>query len=232
MADAPLHSGHRERVKEKYLRDGLDGFDDHQLLELLLFYAVPRKDTNELAHRLMNSFGSLSAVFDAPIDLLTECGLSKNAAVLIKLLPDTASRYLRDKHRDPTKTINASNAGERILPFFVATNEEKVLLLLMDAKGKEMFCGIINEGSISASEVNNRKVVQLAVKYNAEYAIIAHNHPSGFAVPSDTDIQITKAIRDTLCSIGVKLIDHFIIADMEYYSMLRDKELKEIFKDK
>ena len=93
-----LHDGHRKRVKERFISEGLDKFQDHQILELLLFYAVPRKDTNELAHTLLNKFRSLSGVMDAPIEVLQENGLSENAAVLIKLIPSVCSAYLKDTY--------------------------------------------------------------------------------------------------------------------------------------
>lgn len=225
-----LHDGHRDRVRERFLLEGLDKFRDHQALELLLFYAIPRKDTNDTSHILLNRFGSLSGVLDAPIDALVDAGLSKNAAVLLKMMPEFCSRYYKDKYQqNGSNTINSDNIGEAILQYFIGADEEQVLLVLLDPKGKRLFCDIISKGSISASEVNIKKILQYAVKYKASGAVIAHNHPSGIALPSKTDISVTISLRDSLSAIGVTLLDHIIVADMEFTCMSELEEFEEIF---
>lgn len=230
MSDnAKLHSGHRDRVREKYLTDGFETFHDHQILEMLLFYAVPRRDTNELAHRLLNQFGSISSVFDAPLEVLMDCGLSKNAAVYLKMLADISGIYVRDKFHNDHKVINDDNIGERILPFFLSADNEQVLLLLLDAKGKELFSGIISKGSVSASEIYTRKIIRLAVKYHACGAVIAHNHPSGIPLPSKSDISATIMLKKALSAVGMRLLDHLIVADNEFLSLASLDEYMRIF---
>lgn len=224
-----LHEGHRQRVKEKFLSNGLDNFNDHQVLEMLLFYAVPRRDTNELAHKLINKFGSFSAVLDAPTNVLIDCGLSQNAAVLLKLIPPISSLYINDKFSNEHKIITDDNIGDRIIPNFISAEEEQVLLLLLDAKGKELYCGIISKGSVNASEIYTRKIIQLAVKYNASGAILAHNHPSGIPLPSKNDIKATITLKKALLSINVRLMDHLIVADNEYLSLASLQEYYYIF---
>ena len=224
-----LHEGHRQRVKEKFLLNGLDNFNDHQVLEMLLFYAVPRRDTNELAHKLINKFGSFSAVLDAPTNVLIDCGLSQNAAVLLKLIPPISSLYINDKFSNEHKIITDDNIGDRIIPNFISAEDEQVLLLLLDAKGKELYCGIISKGSVNASEIYTRKIIQLAVKYNASGAILAHNHPSGVAIPSIADINTTKEIYDALNHINVLLADHIIIADGDGVSIAQSQLGEGIF---
>lgn len=223
------HSGHRNRLRKKFLTNGLDGFEDHEALELLLFYAIPRKDTNPIAHRLLDDFGSVSAVLDAPIDRLVNSGLSKNAAIYIKLLPEISRIYLDDKHNNNRKIINEDNLGDIILPKFIGRDYESVVLLLLDAKYKEVFCGVISKGSVNACEIYIRKIIELAVLYNAKFSVLAHNHPSGIALPSSKDLETTKQVSQALNLIEVSLIDHIIVADNDYVSLAQSGLGKELF---
>ncbi len=229
-AEKGLHDGHRNRVRERFLEEGLEKFRDHQALELLLFYAVPRKDTNELAHKLLNRFGNLSQVLDAPVDSLESSGLSHSAAVLLKLVPELCGRYYQEKYdsNDPVD-VSDDSLGRIIIPYFISAQEERVLLMLLDSRGGRLYCDIISKGSISASDVNVRKILQLAVKYNARAAVIAHNHPSGIALPSGSDIKITKMIKQSLAAVGVVLMDHIIVAGKGYSSMAELDECCDIF---
>lgn len=223
-----IHNGHRNRMREKFLEEGADAFRDHELLEIILYYCVPRRDTNPLAHKLINTFGSFSAVLEAPVELLMECGLSRNAAVLIKLLPEVSRVYLDDKV-GKNKIVTDENIGDKILAKFVGRINEAVLLMLLDSKGKELYCGIISKGSVNSSEIYIRKLVELAVKYNASTAVLAHNHPSGIALPSSKDIVTTKGVLQALRLVGVRLIDHIIVADNDYVSMAQSEAFCDIF---
>lgn len=229
--DKNLHSGHRERMKDKFLNNHLDAFEQHEALELLLYYAIPRKDTNPIAHKLLNDFGSLSAVFDASVDTLTDSGISKNAAVLLKLIPQISRLYLDDKHNNERKIIDLDAAGEILLNKFIGRDYEAVVLLLMDAKLKEVFCGVISKGSISACDLYVRKIIENALLYNASYAIIAHNHPSGIALPSNNDLTATRQIAQALRLIGVSLLDHIVVADNDYVSIACSGIMKDVFKE-
>lgn len=223
-----IHNGHRSRMKEKFLEEGADAFSNHELLEIVLYYCVPRKDTNPLAHKLINTFGSFSAVLDAPVELLMECGLSRNAAVLIKLLPEVSRVYLDDKSGQH-KIVTDENIGDRILAKFVGRINEAVLLMLLDSKGKELYCGIVSKGSVNSSEIYIRRLVGLAVKYNASTAVLAHNHPSGIALPSSKDIATTKGVLQALRLVGVHLVDHIIVADDDYVSLAQSEAFCNIF---
>lgn len=216
--DKQIHTGHRQRMRAKFKQSGLDGFEVHESLELLLYYAVPRKDTNPIAHRLLDSFGSLSAVFDAPVDALKECGLSENAALLLKLVPQMSRLYLDDKF-DSSKAVDVENIGARLLNKFVGRDYEAVVLTLLDAKRKEVFCGVISKGSVNSCDLYIRKIIENAMIYNASFAILAHNHPSGFALPSMADIETTKTVFSALSLVGVRLLDHIVVADDDYVSM-------------
>lgn len=218
------HSGHRERLRRRFIDNGLDGFEEHQALELYLFYAIPRRDTNPLAHRLLERYRNIGGVCDAPIDELErDFGLSKSAATLLKLLPEMSRLYNESKLSD-TNFIDPETVGEMIARRFIGRTSEAVALLLGSAKGKILYFDIVAKGSVSSSDFPLRRIVDLAIRHNARTAYIAHNHPSGSLLPSRADIDVTKLLDSTLSSVGVHLLDHFIVADNEYAS-LREYDL-------
>ena len=213
------HSGHRERLRRRFIDNGLDGFEEHQALELYLFYAIPRRDTNPLAHRLLERYRNIGGVCDAPIDELErDFGLSESAATLLKLLPEMSRLYNESKLSD-TNFIDPETVGEMIARRFIGRTSEAVALLLGSAKGKILYFDIVAKGSVSSSDFPLRRIVDLAIRHNARTAYIAHNHPSGSLLPSRADIDITKLLDSTLSSVGVHLLDHFIVADNEYASL-------------
>lgn len=222
-----LHDGHRDRLRQKYLKDGIYSLNDHEILELMLFYAIPRRDTNETAHRLINACGSLSAVFDAPIDQLTDNGMPENAAVMLKFIQDFYKVYIEDKYYNNSKTYGTEVLINKLINSFLGLNEERVVLGLFDASGKELFFGMISKGSFHSSELNARRVTELALKYKAQSAIIAHNHPSGVTYPSATDISTTVSLSNALKAIGVKLKDHYIVSSTSILSFSSDPSLSE-----
>ena len=213
------HSGHRQRLRRRFIENGLDGFEAHQALELYLFYAVPRRDTNPLAHRLLERYQTISGVCDAPIDeLQRDFGLSESAAAMLKLLPEMSRLYNESKLSNDN-LIDPETVGELMTRRFIGRTSEAVALLLGNAKGKILYLDIVSKGSISSSDFPIRSIVDLAIRHNARTAYIAHNHPSGSLLPSRADLDATKQISSTLKSIGVHPIDHFIVADNEYVSL-------------
>ncbi len=220
-----LHDGHRARVKRRFLEHGADVFDDHQLLELLLYYSVPQGDTNPLAHRLINEFGSLSAVLDASVeDLLKVPGVGQHTAILLHLITPLTRRYLLSRTNLDAIITSTQEAGAYLLPFFHGMRNECVYMLCMDAKGKLLSCCFLGEGSLNSASVDNRKVVEAALTHRASAVILAHNHTSGIAVPSQDDIRSTLLLRELLRGIQVELIDHIVLADDDFTSM-RDSGL-------
>lgn len=214
------HSGHRARMREKYLKSGLDVFAPHEILELMLYYAIPYKNTNDIAKNLISRFGSLDGVLDAPVDSLVEAGLTENQAIYLKLFPDITRIYYRAKYDSDDGPIDFDNLPDYISRRFIGlTSQERVLLILLDVKGKEVFSGFINEGNFEATRLSVRSIVRLAMNYGAVTAILAHNHPSGVALPSKDDINTTLYLRDALSLVDVNLIDHFIVANEECISM-------------
>ena len=214
-----VHEGHRERMRNKYVNKGIEVFEQHEILEMLLFYAIPRKNTNDIAHRLLEACGSLSAVFDAPIDILMQQGLSYNAAVLLHMIPDLSRAYQSDKFDNEEKIITDENIGKKMVHLFAGKNAECVYAFFLDAKGKEKYSGIISKGDASSAPLFSKDIVSIAARCKAVTVIIAHNHPSGVAFPSRADLEATADIADALDTIGIHLADHIIVADRDYISL-------------
>lgn len=224
-----LHEGHRKRLKEKFEKFGLDHFDEHEVLELLLFWAIPRKDTNKIAHMLINKFGSISSVLDAPINLLIEVDdIGKSCALFLKLIPQVARVYEESKYFNNKKVPSLEECYTKLVLKFIGRTTEVVAIMLFDSKGKIVFDGIINHGSVNAVEVYSRRIIELVSAYSATSMILAHNHPSGIALPSAADIKSTDELSKTLKSMRVTIIDHIIVADGDYVSM-KDCKMGEAF---
>ena len=214
------NEGHRQRLRDKFTNNGLDSFHDHEILELLLFYAIPRRNTNGIAHELIKTFGSLSDVLDAPVEKLKAVdGIGDNAATLLKLIPQLARRYSMSKGSFDNILDTTQRSGDYILPFFLSQRDEVVLLVCLDSKNKVLNAQIIHRGSVNSTDISLRKILETAFTYNATKVILAHNHPSGIALPSTEDINTTKYIRDALKILSIKLVDHIIVADGDFVSM-------------
>ena len=214
------HSGHRARMKKKLKEQGLDVFEPHEVLEILLYYAIPQKNTNDIAKNLIDRFGSISAVFDAPLEVLMRAGLTEHQALYLKMIPDVTRLYLVDKYHNPSKVLSYANMAEYIIDKFVGFEEkEHVLLILMDTKGKEVYSGMIAHGDFVSANISIREIVTLALNYGASMAIIAHSHPSGNALPSKEDVMTTIQLKEALALVNVDLLDHFIVADHDCVSL-------------
>ena len=207
------HDGHRARMREKYLKGGIDVFAPHEILELLLYYVIPYKNTNNIAKELITRFGTLANVFDSPVDSLKEAGLTENQAVYLKLFSDVTRMYYRSKYDSDSGPIDIDRLPDYILRHYIGTDSrERVLLILLDAKGKEVYCGFIAEGNFETTVFSARSIIRLAINYGAVSAIIAHNHPSGVALPSREDVVMTYNLCRILATVDVNLLDHFIVA--------------------
>lgn len=214
-----VHKGHRERMKRRFIDKGMDSFEQHEALEMYLYYAIPRKDTNPLAHRLLERYLTIGAVCDAPIDELEhDFGLSESAAVLLKLLPDMARLYSESKLTDEY-SIDLDSIGDIMKTKFIGRTTEVVALLLGDAQGKMIFFDVIAKGSLTSSDMPIRRICDLALRHNARTAFVAHNHPSGSSLPSQQDLKATEVLYKTLRNLGISLMDHFIVTSYECLSM-------------
>lgn len=215
-----MAEGHRERLKQRFLREGLDGFEPHNILELALFFVIPRRDTNRIAHELIKTFGSLSAVLDAPAhELINVSGIGENAALFLKLFPSLFRMYEQDKKRKRECIDNTEEAGRRILSQFVGRTNETVYAVYMDNKREVLYSGVLFEGNVNSAQISTRKLAETAMRFNASSVILAHNHPGGIALPSREDIGTTHKIASVLQGIGIELIDHLIVADDDFVSM-------------
>ena len=215
-----LHDGHRKRLKEQFLAHG-EAFHDHQLLELLLCYAIPQGDVNELSHVLLEKYGSLAGVLDAlPQSLQQVPGVGEHTAVLLKLIPKLSGRYQEGRASLGTILDTTQAAMDFLSPYFRSGGRnEMVYLVCMDAKYKVLGCHKLGEGSVNAADITPRKVVEMALSNNATTVLLAHNHISGLALPSEADLITTRRLWTVLYSVGVVLEDHLIFADDDMVSL-------------
>lgn len=217
-----IHTGHRERLRKRFLKYGLESFSDTEALELLLFYALPRRDTNALAHTLLNNFGGFKAVMEAELSQLAAVqGVGESAAALIKLTADLSRRYMSAQRPENLPVKSSVDAGELLLPVFAYETDEVVYALMLNGKSAVSYRQEIARGMPDKVAFSVRSVVDAALKHKAVKVIIAHNHPGGNALPSETDIKSTRQLKAALHTIGVELVDHIIVCDDDFVS-LRD----------
>jgi DNA repair protein RadC len=216
-----IHEGHRQRLKDRFRQEGLDGFNEVNALEMLLFYCVPRSDTNPLAHRLIERFGSFSGVLDASIEELEAVeGVGHNISTFLTFIPQ-ADRYYNDNKNKNLKILTSvAQCGEYLRPKFINRKNEMVYMVCLDAKFKVLSCKQLGEGSVNSAGVPIRRIVDVALKMNASSVILAHNHPGGVAFPSSDDIQTTIRVSQALAGVDVVLTDHLIFADGDYTSIV------------
>ncbi len=206
-------------MKAQFRQYGAERFESHQLLELLLFYAVPQKDTNPLAHRLLKEFGSLNNVFNASFDDLCRIdGISEHTATLLMLCGQLLPRcYSEKQERGPLTTQTA--LVEFLRPHFINQPKEKLVLLCLNNRKEPLDCSVVSQGSLTATEASVREVVERVIRTKATAIVLAHNHPAGHPVPSVDDINFTKSLGHTLRQIDVALVDHLIFSGKEYLSI-------------
>ena len=215
-----IHDGHRQRMKERFFHEGLDHFSQFEALELLLYYAIPRKDTNPIAHALIERFGSLEQVLDAPVEELEKVpGITRNVAVLMKLVTEMGRLYLIKRMKNIKVLRTIKECGEYLKPYFFGRVNETVYLLCLDAKCKVLACREVGEGSVNSANVPIRRIVEIALAVNATAVILAHNHPSGVAIPSEEDIATTRRVAAALSTVDVRLVDHIVVADEDFVSI-------------
>ena len=214
-----VHDGHRDRLKERYNEYGLDNFNDLNVLELLLFYAIPRRDTNALAHALLDHFGSLDAIFEASHRQLQEVtGIGSHAATLLTLVPEISKRCAVSRTRDITVFNNADAVGRYLIPRLGPEKAEKALMLNLNPQKQLISCMELGAGVVDNVNLNIRLIVETALKARASSVVLAHNHPSGNPAPSRDDELITRRVRDALQLVEITLDDHVIIAGQAWFS--------------
>ena len=215
-----IHDGHREKMRRRFRETGLQGFADHEALELLLYYAIPRRDTNPIAHALMDRYETLTAVLNAPVEDLQKVeGIGESAAILLNLTAELNRKARMSDAARETPITSAEQAGAYLMERLAGESREAIYLLCLDRKGKLLSCKHLADGDVSSANLNIRRVVELALLTSASAVVLAHNHPSGVALPSEEDQIATQQVREALATIGVVMVDHIIVADNDFVSM-------------
>lgn len=215
-----LHEGHRQRMKARFMENGLSGFSEHEIMELLLYYCLPKSDINGLAHTLVERFGSVLQVLEAPVGELEKIsGVGPAVITYLSLLRQT-HRYLNiSRGKEKERLLTIEEYGEYLLDYFFGSSNETVYLLCLDAKGMVIHCHLICEGSVTSANLPFRKVIDTAIRSNAATVVLAHNHPGGLALPSPEDVAVTNRLARALHMADVTLVDHIVVAGDDYISM-------------
>lgn len=224
-----LHSGHRKRMRERYRKNGLEGFEQHEFVELLLYHALPRVNTNKIAHELVNKFKTFANIIEADEEALKEVpGVSDNAAVYFKILADAVKLYNLDKVLETGEVRSKAYYENYLVQYYKAESSEKVLLLTLNAKMGIISEDIIYEGNANSANVDMHKMMKIALVNNASGVILAHNHPDGMPYPTPDDLETTKRVLNLFNEVRVHFIDHYIVAGNQI-SSVRDKLVKNYF---
>lgn len=219
MLSENLHMGHRERVKTRFVDEGLDAFRDHEILELLLYYCIPQRDTNDLAHRILNEFGDLARLFESDArDVARRCGIGMNTATLLAMMGPLSRRYMRQRWGEKPVLGSSARAGEFAVTLFAGRPYEAFFVICLDAQNKVNYAALVHEGTINEAPVYPRLIVEAALRHHANSVILAHNHPGGSLKPSSSDLDVTRKIRNALTAIGISVVDHIIVAGESYTS--------------
>lgn len=225
MSEKAVHAGHRARMRERFMKEGLSGFSEHEVLELLLMFAIPQRDVNPLAHRLIDRFGSLSAVLESsPAELTRVDGVGENAAALLSLMPQLMGYYQHSAMGRKPVITNLAEARKYAGALFFGLHEERVYMICVDQSGRVLHPALMHRGTIDQVQIYPREVVETALRYHAHAVLLAHNHPSGMAEPSQDDYDSTRAVIGALNVIGVRVIDHLIFTGNSVYSMTQNSQ--------
>ncbi len=224
-----IHDGHREKLRKNFIEVGLEGKSDHQILEILLTYALPRIDVNPLAHELIDKFGSLAGVLDADIAQLTKVKyVSENVAVLLKLVPQISAKYYQSKHGKRVYLNTVDAIKDYMIPQLANEKTEVFYVLCLDAHLNLIRAIKHSAGSPSKTSIDIRSLANQVLNTDTERIVLVHNHLSNSAEPSASDIDATMKIRDALEKLNVSVLDHIIIAGNQYFSFFANmKTLQE-----
>ncbi|MBE6639852.1 MAG: DNA repair protein RadC [Ruminococcaceae bacterium] len=216
------HAGHRARMKQRFLQEGFQNFQDHEILEFLLFYSIARQNTNELGHMLLDRFGSFHRAFDAPLsELLKLDGIGEHSAILLKIIPEICRRYRISKLENTTNMQSLDTAGEFLIEHYMPLQYEQVSMILLDNRQNMISFETIHNGSVNSSDINIRRIVEIAFTKGAASLILAHNHPNGKLIPSDADITTTKFLKNAFAAIDLKLREHILVAEGKFLPLVR-----------
>ena len=215
-----VHAGHRQRMRQKFIASDGENFCNHELLETLLFYSVPRSNTNELAHRLLSYFGSLERVFEASCDELTMVeGIGESSALLIRNVAQIMRRIHLERRNLKDSLLTPQALGDFFYPLLYGLEREEVYLLLLDNSAKAIDCVRVGVGEVNFSEFDYMGIARLAMVKNASSVVIGHNHPHGSCMPSPADIQANESATRLLSKINIRVDNHIIVGEDGFCSL-------------
>lgn len=224
------HEKHRERMRSLFLQSGLDGFSDHNVLELLLFYTIPKRDTNITAHALIDTFGSLQGVLDAPVEELVKVkGVGMYTATFLSLMPQLAKKYSAGKLPDSIFLSEPEAVRSYVRSLFIGETAECAYLLSFGANGQRLGCTKVSLGTATQLQLDRRSLLEAAFRTNAVQVVLTHNHPEGVAVPSSEDVRCTREIANLFAGVDIRLADHIIVAGEDCFSMASHARFKALF---
>ena len=217
-------------MRDAYLAHGFDGEPSHRLLELLLFFGIPYRDTNEIAHRLINHFGSFSGVLSASAEQLARIkGMTQNAAILLTMILPLYRRYEDDLLNGRPKIESTEALVRFIRPRFLGVQKELLFLLCFDDNSRLIAARKLSEGDLNTTTMDYRAMTAVALETNATHVVLVHNHPGGVAAPSASDVAVTRNARLILAALKVTLDDHIILAQDNYFSMTASPRFSGVF---
>ena len=220
-----LEKGHRERLRKRYIKSGLEGFNDYEVLELLLTYSIARKDVKPIAKELIEKFGTIDEIAKSDVKSLLEVdGIGEGSAVFLKLIGDVALTLYREKIEDKDiLTIKSKNILLSYLRGEIGHSpREEFKILFLDISNKLIASETLFSGTIDKSAIYPREIVERVIKNRAKSVIFAHNHPSGNISPSKKDIELTQYMYDSLKLLEIRLLDHIIVTKNSYFSFLEE----------
>ncbi len=225
-----VHDGHRKRMLEKFHKNGFEPFQEHECLEMLLYFSVPRRDTNEMAHLLLNKFHSISGVINASEKELKEFSFVTDRTVeLFKMIREISAVCRQQEKGKTTYLCTTDEIATYFQLFFATADDERFAVLSLNNKCKFLGCEFVGHGDIASVGVSTRKIIETVLKTKATEVVVCHNHPGGIALPSQADINVTKNIKNALDGINVILKDHIIITHGDYVSLAESEEFGDIF---
>jgi DNA repair protein RadC len=217
--EAPHHLGHRKRLKERYEKAGMEGLQDYEILELLLFYAIPQGDVKARAKALLRRFGSLKGVLDADLKALREvAGIGDHSSLLFKFVRDVRTLYLRQGAEVKEQISSTKELIDYCLAFMGGLKDEHFAVIYLNARNRIIQVETIQEGIVNQAVVYPRKVLEKALKHKASAIILVHNHPSGHVRPSEADIRLTRVLQDAARVMDIVLHDHLIVGENRFFS--------------
>ncbi len=209
-----LNAGHRERMRQRYIANGLNGFQPHEVLELLLFYAKPRCDTNKIAHELIHRFHTIAGVMNADIQELCEIdGIGMNTAIFLRLFPDVFKAYQMSKNSNKINFERKKDLKAYLANLYIGSVKEQAYVLCFDANGQMICVEPVGRGTSTTSSLEIRSIVEIALRNRSDSIVLVHNHPDGNSNPSSADVFSTNSLIKALNLLKIELLDHFIVGN-------------------